>query len=221
MATRDGFDKMFSAVPLKALEAKTRTIVSDIKRYYDTYTEDTAIDFVLFRDSFYRWHPTLQDEDIKYYDKILRHVEVDLNDVQRATLLNSMLELNLATDVAQLLEDYNNGEEMSIIHDITALCDNALQATERKDEDNWIHVDMDAIIEAQEIENGITWRLPVLNKYLRPLVGGDAVLVAGRPDTGKTTFISDNATRCISIRFSLSLKKALCSNLSGSILVSS
>ena len=38
MATREGFDKMFSAIPLKALEPKTKTLVSDIKRYYDTYT---------------------------------------------------------------------------------------------------------------------------------------------------------------------------------------
>jgi len=194
MATREGFEKMYSAVPLKALEPKTRTIVADIARYYETYTADERIDFVLFRDSFFRWHPSLNEEDIKYYDKILRYVEVDLNDVQRSTLINSMLELNLATDVAEVLERYNNGEELSVIHEVQALVDNALAATERKKEDNWIHVDMDTIIESQEIHNGLEWRLPFMNDALRPMVGGDSILVAGRPDTGKTTFITDNAT---------------------------
>lgn len=194
MATREGFDKMFSAVPLKALEARTKIIVADIKRYYDTFSDVDRIDFVIFRDSFLRWHPNLAEEQVQYYDKILRHVEADITDVSKSVLINSMLELQLATDVAQVLEDYNNGEEVSVIHDIQSLVDQTLQAVERKDETHWIIPDMDEIIAEQNVENGLTWRLEILNEYLRPLKGGDMVLVAGRPDTGKTTFLSDNIT---------------------------
>ena len=194
MATREGFDKMFSAIPLKALEPKTKTLVSDIKRYYDTYTDDESIDFVMLRDSLKRWHPSLEDAHLEYYDKILKLAEKDLSDVSRSVLINSMLELNLATDLAQLLQDYHDGKEIAIIHDTLELAESALAATERKASDNWIRPDMDALVEAMDVSHGLTWRLPHLNTVLRPLVAGDHVLVAGRPDTGKTTFITDNAT---------------------------
>lgn len=194
MATREGFDKMFSAIPLKALETKTRVIVSDIKRYYETYTDDDKIDFVLFRDSFHRWHPTLDAEAITYYDKILRHVEVDINDVSRTVLINSMIELQLATDAAQVLENYNNGDEISVIHELLDLAESARAATQRKTHDNWIKPDMDALIDSMDVNHGLTWRLDYLNSQLRPMVGGDMILIAGRPDTGKTTFITDNVT---------------------------
>ena len=194
MATREGFDKMFGAVPLQALEAKTRTIVSDIRKYYETYTDDDSIDFVLFRDSFFRWHPSLDEEAVAYYDKILRYVEKDINDVNRTVLINSMLELNLATDLATLLEKYHNGEEVDVIHDTQALLEASLASLERKQEDNWIKPDVDVLIESMNVENGLRWRSPVLQENLRPLVGGDFVIVAGRPDTGKTTFITDNVT---------------------------
>lgn len=194
MSTREGFEKMFSAVPVKALEEKTRLLVKDIKRYYDTYTDNDSIDFVLFRDSFHRWHPQLDDQDIAYYDKILRYVETNLSDVSRAVLLNSMIELNLATDLATLLDEYNNGMEVDVIHDAQELIELALAAMERKTEDNWIKPDMDDLIESMDVKNGLTWRNPELAANLRPLVGGDFVIVAGRPDTGKTTFITDNAT---------------------------
>ncbi|MCP4342904.1 MAG: AAA family ATPase [Desulfobulbaceae bacterium] len=194
MATREGFDKMYSAIPLDALEPKTKTLVSDIKRYYDAYTTDESIDFVKFRDSFQRWHPQLDEAGLEYYDKILNHVEINVDDVSRSVLINSMLELRLATDAQRLLHMYNEGEEVSIIHDLLNLAELAVSATQRKTSDNWIKPDMDSLIESMDIKHGLTWRLDYLNERLRPLVPGDMVLVAGRPDTGKTTFISDNVT---------------------------
>jgi len=194
MATREGFDKMWSAIPIKALQSQTQALIHNVKRYYDTFTDNDVIDFVLFRDTFHRWNPQLTDEKIKYYDKILRLVEEDLTDVSRSVLINSMLELQLATDAQQLLQDYNDGKEVTVIHDLLELAESALAATERKTSDNWIRPDMGKLIEAMDVSNGLTWRSPYLNANLRPLVGGDMVLVAGRPDTGKTTFITDNVT---------------------------
>lgn len=194
MATREGFDKMFGAVPLPALGEKTRALVKGIRKYYETYTEDDKVDFVLFRDSFFQWHPNLKEEDVTHYDKILRYVEKDINDVNRSVLINSMLELNLATDLATLLDKYHSGEEVDVIHDTQALLESVMGSLERKQEDNWIKPDVDVLIESMKVDNGLLWRSPVLQENLRPLVGGDFVIVAGRPDTGKTTFITDNAT---------------------------
>lgn len=51
---------------------------------------------------------------------------------------------------------------------------------------------MDMLSEAQA--EGFKWRLPPLNEALGDLRQGDLVVVATRPDTGKTTFLSSEST---------------------------
>jgi len=50
--------------------------------------------------------------------------------------------------------------------------------------------DIAEMMEEDENDTGLHWRLGGLNRSMRPLRGGDFGVVAGRPDKGKTTFLT-------------------------------
>lgn len=54
--------------------------------------------------------------------------------------------------------------------------------------------DLDSLLDKVYTEGGLNWRLKSLNQSLGPLRQGDFGFLFARPETGKTTFLSDQAT---------------------------
>jgi replicative DNA helicase len=50
------------------------------------------------------------------------------------------------------------------------------------------------LLKAEEDDRGLHFRLPCLNRHLKPLRAGDFGLIAARPDKGKTTFCASELT---------------------------
>ena len=195
LSTRDAFEKLQSAIPKAALDARTRVLVEDITRYYKAFTDHTEIDFVQFRDVFKLWHPKLKEEELAFYDKILLNAEKNLDEISHSVLMNSLLELDYASKIAELLELYNSGEEINLVEEIAMAQERIKILLERADTDNWIEPDLDDLMASEEDSGkGLEWRLPSMNAALRPLIPGDAMIIAGRPGKGKTTFVTDAVT---------------------------
>lgn len=195
MKSRDGFDKIYATIPLKALEPKTRVIIEDVKRYYDTFDTHEHIDYVLFKDMFFtHWHKSLDEEQSAYYSKILSYADKESDEVSRTVLINSLLELNLANDVQHLLDAYSEGDEVDLITDLTVLVEKTQESRERKTDHNWIQTPIEEMLKEDEDETGLSFRMGCLRDSTRPLRGGDFVIAAGRPDSGKTTMIAGEIT---------------------------
>ena len=192
---RADYDTYRSHVPLNALEDRTRALIEDIDKYYRKFKEAEAIDFVLFRDLFFNhWHRGMTDAQIELFDKILNRVDVELHQDVKATMMNSLLELKFATDTANMIQHYHSGEEIQIIQQVQQLADQANDKLTRRKERTYEVPDFDELM-ADDLNNaGLRFRCGSLNRSIRPLRGGDFVIVAGRPDKGKTSFIADNAT---------------------------
>jgi len=50
------------------------------------------------------------------------------------------------------------------------------------------------LLKAEENDTGLHWRLPCLNRHIKPLRAGDFGIIAARPDKGKTTFCASELT---------------------------
>lgn len=195
MKTREGFNKIFGSVPLKALDPVTKVLVADVERYYKDFETHEEIDYVVFRDMFFKhWHKSLDADQQEHYSKLLHHAEKATDDVTQSVLINSLLELNLADKTQALLEEYNDGDEIDLIHSMTTLVEETQEARERKTDHNWIQTPISELLEEDEDDTGLHWRLKVLEQSTRPLRKGDFVIAAGRPDTGKTTFVAGEIT---------------------------
>lgn len=199
LKTRENFDKVFQHIPIKSLEKRTQIIVKDIQKYYTRFTEANSIDYVTFKDMFFgHWHRGLDKDAQEFYNKILDHADKEHDEVSQSVIMSALLELALADNVMQLVERYNKGDEMDIIDEVEALVDSTKQARDRK-----VAVDMSFDIEElfknDKTEAGLHYNNPALEAALNPATfGDDFLLVAARPNQGKTTFILGEATHMAS-----------------------
>lgn len=66
--------------------------------------------------------------------------------------------------------------------------------TEQKEEIQYVTTDLDVLVNTAVKTPGLRWRLNTLNRMLGSLRKGDFGFVFARPETGKTTFLSDQVS---------------------------
>ena len=199
LKTREQYDKVISNIPIKSLEKRTQLIIKDITKYYTKFTTHTEIDYVAFKDMFFgHWHKGLDKDALAFYNKILDHADTNTDEVSQAVIMEALLELALADKVMQIVERYNKGEELDIIDEVEALVESTKQARDRK-----VAVDMtlniDELFSEEQTTGGLHYKNPALEAALNPAqFGDDFLLVAARPNQGKTTFILNEITHMAS-----------------------
>ena len=198
LKTREGFDKMYTNIPMKSLEKRTQIIVTDIAKYYEKFTAHTEVDYITFKDMFFgHWHKGLDTESQDFYHKILDRADKKHDDISQKVIMNALLELSLADNVMHLIEEYNDGDEIDIVSQLEALVESTKNSRERKADDNYISLsdELDDLMKAEEEGTGLHYRNPALESCLKPAqFGDDFLVVAARPNQGKTTFILNEVT---------------------------
>jgi replicative DNA helicase len=182
-------------VPKAAMDIKTKTILDDFGAYFKEYPECKKID----HDPFMFWfkgfrHPTLTEEQKALYDTLLRAVQEDVSADVEAGLRERLVAAATAERVAKLLQQWNDGDEMDLFVALREQVEIFAGETDRKVKVPWVRTPIGEMLEEEANDSGLHWRLDCLNMSMRPLRGGDFIVVAGRPDKGKTTFLTDNLT---------------------------
>lgn len=198
LKTREMFDKVYSNVPIKALEKRTQIILADIAKYYTKFTDSNEIDYVTFKDMFFGyWHKGLDKESQEFYNKILDHADKKHDDVSQNIVMNALLELALADNAMHVIETYNAGDELDIVAELETLVTATREARERKViiEDDITTDILNELFAPPNTTTGLHYRNPELEKCLIPAqFGDDFLVVAARPNQGKTTFILNEIT---------------------------
>lgn len=186
---REKFDKVAKYIPKDSVDKRTRAIVKDIKKYFES-TEEDKIHFSSFRSLFFtQYHKNLKEEDVKFYNLILKKMEADVPEAVEKNIVNNLLELGFATKAANHIDDYQAGEEIDIVtvmHELSALTREKLQ---RATSFEFATVDESSIEEGLSDDEGLRYPLKCLNETYRRVQPGDATIVAARPGCGKTTFL--------------------------------
>ena len=186
---RDQYNKVARFIPKDAISKKTNAIVNDIGRYFDSTDED-VIEFDSFRSLFFTsYHKNLKEDDVKYYNSLLTKMEQDVPDAVKKNMINALLELKLATNVANLIDEYQAGEEIDIVNAVFSAAEQTKDALERTTKFEKATFDDSSVEEGLSDDTGYKWCLPMLNNVYRRIQGGDATIIAARPGKGKTTFL--------------------------------
>lgn len=188
---RDRFERLIRAVPKHVLDAKTQTILDDYAAFFKEFPEAAKIP----HDEFFLWfrafrHPTLTTEQQALYEQMLKAVQTDVGPDIEAGLLERLVAAETAYNVAGLLEQWNKGEEVDLYVALREQVERFEQNTNRKVKVPWVTTSIGELLQDEETDHGLKWRLDCLNMSMRPLRGGDFGIIAGRPDKGKTTFLT-------------------------------
>jgi replicative DNA helicase len=162
------------------------------------YMEETGADEVT-ADPFLVWflmrHPTLNEEQRSLYRALLGNVFTgDANPDLERGIMGRLVSAEAASRVADLLTKYNEGAEIDLYSALRGEVERFEQNNSRKVALPWVDEDIDSILTDDKDDRGLHWRLPCLNTVLRPLRGGDFIVLAARPDKGKTTMIASEIT---------------------------
>lgn len=186
---------MRRAVPDSALGEVTQVILKDYGRFYNEFPDVQKIE----RDSFWLWfktfaHPKLNKEALEKYERIVLEISKPVPLEVEAGLKERLVAADVATTLADLLERYNEGDEINLGSSLRDVVDKWENETDKKVKTPWVRDHIDELLADDAGDRGFKFRLPDINLVMRGLIPGDFGIIAARPDVGKTTFLTDNLT---------------------------
>lgn len=187
------FRRVFGRIPASALNKQTAVLLADYGKYFEQFPEHDSIDMDVFIPLFRMWHPTLKDDVLLQYDTILGNARTSIPDADRHPIMRNILELRLATQLANALAQFEAGDLPNINTALKAMQDE-FKADAGLSEELYITDDIDDLLLEDTNNAGLRSRLTCLRESMRPYRYGDFGILAARPDKGKTSFIASEVT---------------------------
>jgi replicative DNA helicase len=194
--SKERYDRLAKAVPTVALEEKSKVILADFGKYF---TEFAGVDRIEL-DPFMLWfgsfaHPTLTPEQLGLYRSYLGSVfSEDCDPALEAGIMERLLAAETAHRVTDLVKKYESGEEIDLYISLREEMTRYETNTTRKGKVPWVDTDIEDILQDDKDDRGLHFRLECLNLVMRPVRPGDFLVLAARPDKGKTTFVASEVT---------------------------
>lgn len=193
MKYKADYEKMKLALRTAPLDEKTKILLDAFDKYFKLFPKHDVIDLQVFIPRFKAWNK-FTDEQLSHYVPMIRQLQTDADEQSRDGILEDLHELAFGTHVANIVEQYLNG-------DLTAPLPYALgeQLDKYKNSSKSSNIKYDEsniedLLREDLDDSGVRWRLQCLNEAMRPLRPGDFGIIAGRPDKGKTSFLASEMT---------------------------
>lgn len=191
---RQDYENLHRLIPDRVLDPATESIIKD----YGTWFKENAAAQVIDFDSFGLWlklsHPSLADEKLALINAQLKRARSDVEPDVRAGIVERLVAAQTAKQLEDLVTSFDGGEDIQFGQNLRAIIDRYEERVARQVKTPFVTVDIDDLLDEEENDDGIKWRLGVLNEYMRPLRPGDFGCVAMRPGGGKTSFFTSEIT---------------------------
>lgn len=190
---RKEWSMLKDVIPKSNLSDETLALVADFGKYFEAYPSHEILDLLTFMPKFRTWHAGISDDQFASYTAILRNISPEPDEDQKRNILQDLADIELMTKVANTIEAFKDGDVADPYSSITEQLDNYRKRRGLKVM-TYIDTPIGDLLQQEFDDAGVKWRLNALNNSTRPLRPGDFGIVAGRPDQGKTTFITSEAT---------------------------
>ncbi len=187
---RTQFKERISSTPINLFTDKARELIKHMSRYFRQFKECSDIDYK----DFMVWLREVVDpdpEDLILYQALMKDFEVPLSTEAEDFLTDRLRDSDLVYKVSEVITKWANGDEIEVIDTIKQLADKSSNNRQIDDGITVVTSSTNDILSHAGTDWGFEWELPLLKKAIRPAQPGDLILVAARPDSGKTTFLGD------------------------------
>lgn len=193
--TRDKYEKLSRAVPTSALGEVTQTLLKDYGRFYNQFPDVHRIEC----DSFTTWfrsfgHKNMSPEGFARFATVIQQITQPCPPELEAGFTERLVAADTAAKMADLLERYNEGEEISLGMSLRDIVDRFELETEKKVQSPWVRDHITDLLNDDQTDRGFKFRLPQFELSIRGLLPGDFGIIAARPDVGKSSFLTDSLT---------------------------
>lgn len=191
---RDKYEAVSKNVPPQAVQTHTRIILDDFGVFFREFGvgKIDADPFMVWFKGFR--HPTLKPEAVSVFEQVMKDSMADVDPAIELGLMERLIAADVASRVADLISKWNEGGEVDLYAAMRDTVERFEQQLGRKVKNSQILDPIEDLLKEEENDTGLHWRLGCINRHIKPLRGGDFVVVAGRPDKGKTTFCASELT---------------------------
>lgn len=196
---RERYDRLSRSVPKQALQPMTAELLTDFGAFFREFPDVQRIEhgpFMMWLRGFR--HPNQKEDATSLHNTVMKKVMEDVSPEIESGMMARLVAADTAQRVTSLLERWNSGDEVDLYTELRANVEHFEQQVDRKVRNPQVLDPIEDLLKAEESDEGLHWRLPCLNRHIKPLRGGDFVLIAARPDRGKTSFCASELTHMAS-----------------------
>ena len=195
-SNKDNYLRFKDHVKKHNVSTVTSELYDVLGQYWDNYPMRTDVDMNEFR-TFFFIVKGKKIKDPSKYEMAFDNFEKGLASPERPIvkdILSKLIETDYATQVydISLKIGLGKGGDLLSIEELLSKYKKEIGSAIEKDE-VFVKPSLD-YLSSVVASGGIKWRLQELNIALGPLRKGDFIIVAARPETGKTTFTASEAT---------------------------
>lgn len=177
----------------KVFNFQTARMIEDYQQYFKEHPDISSIDLEDFASWAMVSHKMDPDTGWMIEDDIKRAIGEVPESIEVGLVDRLMCEAN-AVSMREMLDRYSKGENIDYFNELKGRVDSLEGELQRKRSSCKVEANIEEILRMDANDEGLHWRLSVLNRAMRPLLPGDFGIIAARPDVGKSTFIADQAT---------------------------
>lgn len=191
MKHRSKYDRLIKGLPSAGLEDTTTVLLNDFSAYFKEFPDVQLIEY----DTFMLWfsqfkHSNFSDERRSMFDTIMHRAQEDISADVESGLMERLVSAEASFQMLSVIEQWNNGGEFDLLSELKGVVESFEKSMERKVRTPFVEDRIEDMLKEDDNDTGLHWRLDCLNSSMRPLRGGDFGIIAGRPDKGKTTFLT-------------------------------
>ncbi|ATI16324.1 DNA helicase [Caulobacter phage Lullwater] len=188
---RESYKKWNRVVAEGVVTGPTKVILDDYGKWFKEFPDAPEIDAGAFELWFTKFaHPKLSEEKTAVFLHQLREAAEPLDPSLEDGLMARLVDANSMQKLMTLVEKFEGGEEVEAFVEARSLLEKWELELNRKVKTPEVRDSIGDLLAEDENDIGFKFRLDELNQGIRPLRGGDFVILAARPDVGKTTALT-------------------------------
>lgn len=189
LKTRQSYERYAKLVPDGTVNETTKKFIKRLGEFFEDTGAEVA-DYSTFWPFLRTRYPKWKEKDVAFWDAATRPIDEDNPPGYDAIVLRNLLATDLGNKALNLIENWQDGGEFDLGDAFREAVDHYDAAVQRRVRTPDVTMDWDEMLEQDENNDGIQWRLGCVARHLRALRPGDFGIIAMRPDRGKTTWLA-------------------------------
>lgn len=189
---KERLNKVSKFLCKESLDPRTNLVIEVVQEYFNVNNLETIIDYDVIKSMLLKKSKT--EEEQQMYVTLVNKMQEDIPESAEKQMVNQLIELNYATAVANVIQEYKIDHNVNVLESVHQITNSAKGSMERNNNYEFAGLQEAFEDDKNSVNGGLEWHLDCLNQAMRPLQTGDMIIVAARPDKGKTTFLTHALT---------------------------
>lgn len=190
---RNKFRQLRGAVPDDLMGQETVAMLSWFDAYFKAFPDAQVVDTEALRSLFtLRAGSTSTPEQLAVMRLLMNKLDEPVDPQEVEGITKTLYERDAAGRIAALVNQYNSGAELDFLYEVKRLADNSARSVNASAPSAYIDTPIADLLAEYENDRGLKLVTTALQSTVGGLQGGDTLLVAGRPDKGKTSLLAAN-----------------------------